>query len=360
MSSVRTVAPATVRVRAADPRRDRERIGTVLARNLPPAAGADRYDWLYLDNPAGPARVWVAEDAATGEVIGTSAGHPKRMYCEGQIETVLDLSDFAIDAPYRTLGPALALLRATLAPVGAGEYAFSYDHPTDPMLAIYRRMGRRDLAPQRRWVRPLRASAVLARRFGCGPVWEAAGPLVDTALRVCDAVRRPARRAAIDVRPLAGDPGAEFDRLDADLARMTPFRLQRSADYLRWRYVRNVVAPHEVLCARRGGQLVGYAVSRPGRDGVVSLVDVFTLPEPQIATRLINDVVERARARGATAVWATVLAGCPAEAALPDAGFVAREDGPGIVVYAPRATSERAARLQDPRHWRMLEGDRDV
>ena len=116
---------SAVRIREADPATNRERILALLARNLPEASSPQRHDWLYLSNPWGTARVWLAEDVATGEAVGTSAGQPRRMRLEGETVLALCLSDFAIDAAYRSLGPALKLLQATLEPVRKGEYAFS-------------------------------------------------------------------------------------------------------------------------------------------------------------------------------------------------------------------------------------------
>jgi len=139
-----------VRIRKADLEVDRDRILAVLARNLPLAASVDRYNWLYLANPCGRSSVWLAEDAKTGEAVGTSAGHPKRVRVNGKVETALNLSDFAFDKAYRSLGPALKLLRATLEPMQKGEFAFSYDHPSDAMLAIYTRMGGQDVSKRER------------------------------------------------------------------------------------------------------------------------------------------------------------------------------------------------------------------
>ena len=124
-------------IRECDPATERSRILAVLERNLPRASGSLRFDWLYLSNPAGNALVWLAENE-DGEAVGTSAGHPRRLRVGGQVVTVLNLSDFAIDAYYRSLGPALQLLRATLAPMDEGRYAFSSDHPSEAMLAVRR------------------------------------------------------------------------------------------------------------------------------------------------------------------------------------------------------------------------------
>ncbi len=337
---------------------DREAILAVLSRNLPNAAGFERYRWLYLDNPCGPARVWLAEDATTGEAIGTSAGYPKRVYVDGAVETVLNLSDFAFDQAHRTLGPALKLLRVTLEAMTDPSLSFSYDRPSEAMLAIYKRMGACAVSPLRRWVRLIEMRPALTRRFGGGAAVSLLGRVGDVLLHARD--RLSAGASGVVVAPLVGNPGPEFDALDAELARSFPLRLERSAPYLRWRYLENVTAPHQILCARERGTLVGYLVFRPRENGVVGLVDLLTLGDGRVAAALVQTLFATARARGASAVWATVPRDSPVEAVLARTGFVPRGEDPGVVVYAPRASAERKSLLEDPHHWWMLAGDQDV
>ena len=345
-----------VRVRRADPVRDREQIVAVLRRNIQPLVDAEaRHDWLYLGNPWGQASVWLAEDAATGEAVGTSAGHPKRVRIDGRTLDVLDLSDFAVDAGYRTLGPALALLRATLEPM-QGRFAFSYDHANAAMIAVYERIGGHAVLQLRRWVRLLKVSPQLEKRMSS--VGGVVGWLGDRALAVRDAVMQ--RRPPFEIERLDGAPGSEFDRLDDDTAHQARVRAVRSAAHLTWRYLRHTDGGHEILCARDGGTLLGYLVFRPRVAGTLAIVDVVTRGEPEIAEALIGHLVTLGRARGATALWATVLDGGPAGDVFPRHGFVAREATPGVVVYGRHAPEGVMATIAQARSWWMLEGDADV
>lgn len=351
-----------VTVRVADPRQDRARILGVLARSLSSASAADRYDWLYLSNPHGPARVWLAEDSATGEAVGTSAGHPKRVWVNGEQHEVLDLSDFAMDAAYRTLGPSLKLLRATLEPMQRGEFAFSYDHPSPSMYAIYKRMGARAVSVRRRWLRLLKVSGQLAKRYGPGIGVRLLGHAGDLAMRAKDtlgALPAVRRRGDLTVTPLVPSDDAALDQLDHELRRLTPLRVVRSAAHIRWRYERHTAARHEILCARRGGSLVGFIAIRPQTADILAIVDLIA-SDPAAPAALVDAVVELGHQRGYSALWVTVLRGSPVEDGLPQLGFVPRNEGPGVVIYAPKANEQLAAALHDPKRWWMLEGDEDV
>lgn len=343
----------TLRVRAADPRVERDRILPVLGRNLSAAGTVARFDWLYLDNPHGLARLWVAE-TARGEIVGTSAAHPKRAWIDGDLHAVLDLSDFALDASYRCAGPGLQLLRATLADIAADDVALSYDHPSRAMLALHLRLGGHDVSARRRWIRLLEVGDRLGARLGA--VGRTVGRLGDLALRGRDLL---ARKATDAVSPLQGPCGEEFDRLDDDTRSRTRFRVQRSAAALRWRFQRYPMARHEVLCARDRGALCGYVVVRPRAERVLAIVDLLTNDDDRWIGPLIEAVVQLGHQRRQRAVCATVLRDSPIEALLARSRFLPREQNAGLVITAPKLAG-LAAELRRPHHWWMMEGDEDV
>ncbi len=343
-----------VRLREADPSADRELILGVLRRNLPEAASGKRYEWLYLGNPCGTARAWLAEDAETGEVVGTSAAHPRQVRVEGRVVNALCLGDFAIDAAYRSLGPALSLLKATLEPIRGGEYAFSFDFPSESMLALHRRAGGVELAKSRRSVRLLAMAPALRRRWGDHLVSRAVGGIANAALRVRDALARTPGGLRVAVQE---EIGGEFDELDRKLADRFPVQGVRSAAFVRWRYAEHTEVAHEILCARRAAELAGYAILRLTSPDVVSLVDCFAPDDADVHRALLVKVVRRARELGADAVSATAPAGSPAADLLDRLGFVARELQAGPVVVAAGGV---VPAVQKAQNWWMLEGDRDV
>lgn len=344
-----------VRIRRADPEADRDRVTRVLSRNLPAAAGEERYAWLYLENPCGPSRVWLAEDEETGEAVGTSAGHPKRVRVQGKIELALNLGDFAMDRAYRSLGPGLRLLRATLAPMDGGEFAFSYEQPSEAMLAIYARMGGQGVGRYERWVRVLDARPILKRRWGDNLASSIAGSAGNAALRARDALKK---RSHVSISPLAGPFGDEFDRLEEDLADTAPVRLVRSSDYLRWRYRRSAAARHEILCARAGARLLGYLVVRDEVLDVLTVIDLVTAPgDAEVREALIREAVSLGRACGKHSLVATVLRRSRASHLFPDLGFRLRESSSGMAIYGPPETMKT---LRNPANWWIVEGDQDV
>ncbi|MDB4957077.1 MAG: hypothetical protein JWO36_4646 [Myxococcales bacterium] len=342
-----------LRVRAADPRVERDRIFPVLRRNASAAGTVERFNWLYLENPHGLARLWVAE-TAQGEIVGTSAAHPKRAWIDGHLHDILDLSDFAFVPSYRSAGPGLQLLRATLADIAADDVALSYDHPSRAMLALHLRLGGHDVSARRRWTRLLEVSGPLGQRFGA--VARTAGRLGDLALRGRDVLARKSTRS---VSLLQSPCGEEFDRLDRETCTRTRFRVQRSAAALRWRFQRYPMARHEVLCARDRGALCGYIVFRPRAERELAIVDVLTNDDDRWMGPLIEAVVQLGHQRRQRAVCATVLRDSPIESLLARSHFIPRQEDAGLVITASKLPG-LATELRRPEQWWMMEGDEDV
>jgi len=349
------VTTGSLSIRSADPAADAPRIGAVLGRNLPDAASPERLRWLYGTNPCGPALVWIAEREGSGEPVATSAAYPRRFRIDGKDALALNLSDFAIDAGYRTLGPALALLRSTLAAVADGGFAFSYDVPSESMLALYKRLGHVELGRMERRVRPLSLRPALERRIGG---WaRLLAPPLDFLLRARDALA--AAPPGLSVEPLAGAFGAEFDAFEARESSRCRVRGVRSAAYLDWRYARHTMWPHGTFCARRGGALTGFLVWRAAEQGVLLVAELEDGGDPRVGRALVKALASLGRSRGATGLSVEVLAGSPAAARFARLGFVKRGDGPGPVVYLP-PDGPLARELVDARHWWFLAGDRDI
>ncbi|MDX2165629.1 MAG: GNAT family N-acetyltransferase [Deltaproteobacteria bacterium] len=341
-------------IRQVDPAGERARILGVLAASLPAAAPAERFDWLYLGNPDGPALVWLAEQ--DGVALGTSAAHRRRMRVDGTVVDALLLGDFAVDHAHRALGPALRLLRATLAPLRDGPFAFSYDFCSASMQAVYRRMQVDSRGHSERWMHPVSMARLLAAKTGRPTLGAVVGGLGDLLWRGRQALRR--RAAGVAVAPLATDCGPEFDALDARLARRHGVSAVRDAAYLNWRYRRNPVWPHAILCARRGGTLRGHAIVRPTQPRLVALVELQA-EDTEVAQALLSAAADWANARGAAALHVEVLAEGPAARLVQALGCVRREAHAGPMVCRP-ADSPHAGTLDAAEQWWLMGGDRDV
>src|SRR3989442_1466729 len=130
-----------IKVRDADLQTDRNELIQFLRENLTEQSDALRFDWLYLQNPNGPARAWMAIDEASGRTVGVAGAFPRTVCLNGRTRRAYVLGDFRIAPECRSLGPALSLQRACLNDIRSNEYSVWLDFPSDRMVAIYRRLG---------------------------------------------------------------------------------------------------------------------------------------------------------------------------------------------------------------------------
>jgi len=73
------------------------------------------------------------------------------------------LGDFCFGERFRSLGPALQLQRACLESLAQEPNAFTYDFPSQSMMAIYKRIGIAQSGSLVRWPSLLKRKAKLKR-----------------------------------------------------------------------------------------------------------------------------------------------------------------------------------------------------
>ncbi|MFZ0637823.1 MAG: GNAT family N-acetyltransferase [Candidatus Acidiferrales bacterium] len=316
-------------VRAADLQNDRSPLIAFLFQHLSARADTRRFDWLYLRNPHGPARAWLASDGSTSALIGASAVFPRQMrFCGKEISACV-LGDFCIHPDYRSLGPALQLQRATIAGMQAAGIEFGYDLPSASMLGVYQRLG---IAPREslvRMARPLRADQQIGQRVKNETVargLSAAGNLV---LQLRDWRLKESEGWTIALHD--GLAGEEFLELGNAAEKSGGLCVYRSAAYLNWRYREHPSRKFELLTARHHGKLKGFLVlEQVGAD--VTIVDLFGVDERELWQSLLARAVTLSRERGMATLSAPVIASHPRAAQLEALGFFPRETHPIVTI----------------------------
>lgn len=322
-------------IRPADLDADRADLIALLSRNLPRLIDDRIFDWLYRENPHGPARVWVAAERRSGALLGAVAAFPRRLRVGSRVETGWVLGDFCVDAAHRALGPALALQRACLQAVDGAAAVCAYDFPSQAMAAVYRRLGLAPSGSMVRLVRILRADGILRRALPAG-----AAATLTPPLNLLLSLRGPVRsRPGLVATPLDDECGEEFSELARRAGPTHGVCVERDANYLRWRYQRNPLVRVELLALRRQGVLVGYAVLACQDDRSATVLDLFGADEPGLLEDLVGALVERLADRRIAAVNIFLLATHPWVNRLRRCGFLARESHPVVFYTAPGWTA---------------------
>jgi RimJ/RimL family protein N-acetyltransferase len=343
-----------ISIRPADLDADRNLVVETLRRHLNPSFDHTRFDWLYRYNPYGPGRSWIALDTDDQTVVGVASAFPRRFYTQRGEEIGWVLGDFCVNDQYRSLGPALQLQRACLEEIGAGTSGFCYDFPSVRMMAIYKRLGVTPYGHLVRLTKLLRVDrkikeivkpTILAR-------WVS---LVGNSLLEFQLKRLEKNNERLNVAIHAGDCSEEFSFLARWIGNQYGACVQRSAEYLNWRYLNNPLTQYEVLTARTREALVAYAVfTQAGENGLVT--DLFGIDDSIILRCIVNHVIVILWQRGVTAVNVALLESHPWMKIFTSLGFKARESLP-IIIYGSASAIQpnTTAEVQ----WFLMQGDRD-
>jgi hypothetical protein len=339
-------------IRPADLALDKELIIDTLFQYLTPLSDARRFDWLYRGNPHGQARTWIAIDTDNHTPVGMASAFPRRFSIGGREELGWVLGDFCINDQYRSLGPALQLQRACLGAVDAEAIAFCYDFPSQPMMAVYKRLHIDPSGRMLRLSKPLRVDREV-RKFVKKPAVVRGLSLVGNLfLELRD--RIPRNRNTLTISLHEGNCGEEFSRLAQEVNGQYGVCVERSAAYLNWRYLANPLYNYELLTIRHEGMLLAYAIFTHGCEDTI-LVELFGIGNPSVIANLVYGVVALLRERGLVTVSLPIWESHPWVPLLRCLGFQVREASPVITYPYSQSTRSRFEGLD----WFLMHGDRD-
>jgi hypothetical protein len=340
------------RIRTADLIADQTILTDLLSHNLSPDAGGRRFEWLYLENPHGLARAWLATEGDNRRGLGAAAAFPRRVLIGESVRLGYVLGDFCIDQHHRTLGLALQLQRVCLEQILSAPFSIAYDFPSDRMMAIYRRMQVAPAGQLVRWAKPLRANRKIGKLVNSPALAGFLAAPFNELLRWRDFLSLPSGRWMVE--NFDGTCQEEFTHLAHTIGSRYGSCVERSAEYLNWRYLGHPLVHYQILAARRDGELRGYVVfSHTNEDA--KIVDLFGFSDTSMWTALISRVVVLLRDRGVATLSIPALAPGPWTGLLKSWGFHPREAAP-IVVCAPGAMVRSA---ENASGWFLTDGDRE-
>jgi hypothetical protein len=346
----------------ADLEKDRPIILEILNRNRDYHVDDSRYDWLYLKNPAGKARVWLARDDHQRKIIGAAAALPRLMWVRERQELCQVLADFSIDPAFRTLGPAIKLNRMSLTPVLDGTSALAYDFPSRSMAVAHRWLQFQPVGKLLRFVRPMSLDACLRVDPKFGKVKQVANGLLRTAQKLYPC-RNIDKHFSFCCEPAA--PGTfddSFSILDNLVGVRYPVCGSRNAAYLKWRYGMNTLRQFYTLRLMRNNELSGFAIyvlKDLGKRQRLFVYDLYGEEKLSTQRNLLIALCRVGDERNVDAIEVSVLHSNPWIGILKRFGF--RQRSPAADVF--RFTRKDCALFGisgSADNWFITQGDRDT
>ena len=336
-------------IREADLELDRGLLIDVLSRDLSPLINAPRYDWLYLRNPYGKARAWIATDSCNNTIVGVAGAFSRRMYVNSREELAWVLGDFCINERYRSLGPALQLQRACLENFQYADATFCYDFPSQSMMAVYKRLHISPGFSMSRLALPLRVDRKVRERVS-QPLAYCLSGLGNMFLNFYNLRVKVSKAVTIELQN--GHYGEEFSILSRQAGSQYGVGVKRSAAYLNWRYLDHQGDCYKTMTARVNSSLAAYAVfTQKGENA--TLIDLFGVNDSEVIYALIINVATFLRRRGAVALSVLMSDTHPWITYLHNLGFKNRETNPVVTYYGPRLSKS------EEMNWSLMHVDRE-
>jgi len=147
----------------------------------------------------------------------------------------------------------------------------------------------------------------------------------------------------------------EFSELAGKIDSSLGICIDRSSDYLNWRYRINPLYSYEMITGRRSDVLVGYCVFyQAGQDATI--VDLFGVKEDAVIEGLVRTVENVLRNRGVAVLSVPAAQKHPFVPLLRRLGFAPREKTPVMSIIS-HATLDYT-QLHNS-NWLLMAGDRD-
>jgi hypothetical protein len=144
-------------------------------------------------------------------------------------------------------------------------------------------------------------------------------------------------------------------RIDEAFAKRYAFRLERSENYIKWRYWDNPMCTFEMASVRDADGSGALAVFRREAERAI-ITDFIGEPSETAISQLIGGLCEILRKCGVCSLSIEVIETSPLLGTLRSLGFVRRDTSP---LYALRSVESQwtPAALDG---WHVTEGDRDL
>lgn len=315
------------------------------------------YDWLYRDNPRGPARCWVIVEQRDGRLLSSSANFPWPLADgdEGIDGCVVGDLVTARDWQRRRIHE----LRVASPHDAWWQGACVIGWPNEKSRRRTRQAGQADslLGELPRRVYPLQR----ARRLHKGG-WSA---FVSAPLGAARSAAHAARRRLVS--PAGAEPGggiriegvrrfdASIDPIARQSLRADRFWCPRDAAFLNWRYLDHPTRSHVAWTLLEDDAPVGYGVVQLAGRRAMLMELAAPRGSAAVAGALLQRAIEIARNADCRQIDFFATPSWPHWPVLCRAGFAAATSG----IHLLAVSGHRGPEVQKLENWQLVPGDQD-
>ncbi|MFA5374643.1 MAG: GNAT family N-acetyltransferase [Dehalococcoidia bacterium] len=286
----------------------------------------EHWKWQFLDNPSGPAIIWLA--IADGNVVGQYALALQRL----KIGDEIVLGSYGLDEmthhDYRGRGIITTLAEQVFKDAAQEGVDVTYGIPNEQIHWLYlNRLNWFDVSEIQMLCKIFNFGKVLEKKANL-PKWigDIIQPVINIAYRILDSMIGPFNIPELEVKEVNSfddDINDFFIRASKDKSIIAV----RDKKYLNWRFTNKPGANYRILYAKKRGEILGYITFgiTKKRDALNfgSIADILTLPGDSATARiLIHAAIEKLREEGMDIVIFRTLKSIPYYGIAIKLGFV--------------------------------------
>ncbi len=318
------------------------------------------WQWMYKQNPAGAARIWLAEHE--GRVVGQSAVIPVAMKVGSEIVTGFQAMHTMTHPEYRRQGIYETIAKKTYAEAAKKGMHIGYRFPNENSHPIaINKLNWFDVATMQIVFKPLNWGNALKlrinNRFLLG-LCTVGGNMLDKMFYRAKEV--PFVEGLTITRVSSFDE--RISEFCSTVSNQYPIMVMRSVDYLNWRYITVPDVEYSIYIAELAGEIHGYLVLRciqKGQARVGAICDIFAQSE-QIAQCLISEAIGHFEREEVDLVYCEMIKNKILHNAFKRSGFVSVPFIRGMRLCAYSSSPDIPKEfLQDSQNWLIQIGDSD-
>lgn len=320
----------------------------------------EKYQWIYEENPAGKAKVWMLKHDKSEECVGMTALFSRNFSVKGKGLVAGIAGDFLVNKHHRTMGPAIMLQRNVIVAVDNGHVDFVYGFPNKKAEPIMKRVGYRRIGTLRRFVKIIKSAHQLRKR-GFNELWvKILSPLLDIVL-ILTSIETWYRWRSGFVCEEVNDLDGRFDRMWVNAKSQFTIAGDRTADYLKWKFLDDPDDLNRVYAIFNSDKscVKGYIVYCFHDNGVE--IRDFVFPEDKKATLvLMGSFLRNVRSFAQDSVVVNCLDNSHMIKAMKRFGFMKGKSGRSVYLYCTEDVWNDLPLLRSPDNWMLMKSDEDT
>jgi GNAT superfamily N-acetyltransferase len=314
-----------------------------------------KYKYFYLDNPDGPAMLWLVREANGKRIVGTLALLRRELLIDGQPHPAAVSADIVVHREHRRRGLSIILFSAMRDYLNTSDLTVIFGTPNPKSKGGAERAGYKTCGLEKRYVRLLRSRPVIQSRLKVQALASLLAIPVDLWVR-----RGLPGRSMREIRSTVGQALDErIDQIMASAAEQFRMVGRRTGAWVNWRASECPYRDLHIFTAEESADrsLIGYVVFQI-KDNVAYIFDCLAGDIDNLH-RLLREFVVYADQQQCRSIEMIHVGNSQMEEVLQRLGFAFRSEGRPFVLLLPEDSAYREIML-NPENWFFTVADNDA